>query len=74
MTSTCCPERSRNENPSVRSNFVGSDTDRSASLVMRDGRGRPRIVLTVPEDGEPSIRVLDEEGEPMLELPAPSED
>lgn len=49
--------------------FLGSDRGRNASLVLRDGRGRPRIVLTVPDDGPPTIQVLDESGAPVLTLP-----
>lgn len=49
--------------------FLGSGRDRGATLVMNDGTGRPRILITVPENGEPSIRILDEEGEPVLTLP-----
>jgi hypothetical protein len=51
--------------------FVGSDRDRNASLVLRDGAGRPRILLTAPAKGTPSIQVLDETGEPVLTLPSP---
>lgn len=49
--------------------FVGSDAQNQASLVLRDGQGRPRIVLSVPEAADPSIRVLDEHGAPVLILP-----
>jgi hypothetical protein len=49
--------------------FLGSDRDRSASLVMRDGTGRPRIVISVAQDGTPSIQVLDEIGNAVLTLP-----
>jgi hypothetical protein len=51
--------------------FVGSDRDRNASLVLRDGAGRPRILLTAPADGTPSIQILDETGEAVLTLPSP---
>lgn len=37
--------------------------------MLREGQGRPRIVLGAPEEGDPFIRVLDEDGEPVLELP-----
>lgn len=49
--------------------FVGSDTERNASLVMRDGTGRPRIIISVPEEGEPSIQILGEDGETVFALP-----
>lgn len=50
--------------------FLGSDSDRSASLVMRDGQGRPRILVSVPAEGEPSIQILDEDGKAVLRLPS----
>lgn len=49
--------------------FLGSDRDERASLVLRDGGGRDRILLAAPADEEPYIRFLDEEGEIVLELP-----
>lgn len=49
--------------------FVGSDRANEATLVLRDGAGRPRIRLGVPDEGDPYVRVLDEEGEPVVELP-----
>ena len=50
--------------------FLGSTRTRSASLVLRDGSGRPRIVIDVPDAGEPSIQVLDEGGDAVLRLPS----
>lgn len=49
--------------------FLGSTRSRDASLVLRDGEGRPRILLEVPETGEPSIRMLDADGNDVLRLP-----
>lgn len=49
--------------------FVGSDRGGDASLELRDGAGRPRIRLSVPEEGAPSIRILDEEGGTVTQLP-----
>ena len=49
--------------------FLGSDRERNATLVLRDGLSRPRIRITVPEEGAPSIQVLDETGETLLTLP-----
>jgi len=67
------PEETRGERLQelfgVQRVFLGSSRDRSASLVMRDGRGRPRIVISVPQDGPPSIQVLDETGDAVLTLP-----
>ena len=50
--------------------FLGSDQDRNASLVMRDGNGRARILIAVPADGEPSIRILDADGKEVIKLPS----
>lgn len=49
--------------------FVGSDRGGDASLELRDGAGRPRIRLSVPAEGDPSIRILDEEGGTVAQLP-----
>ena len=49
--------------------FLGSDRDGRASLVLRDGQGRPRIIIESPRQGEPSIRLLNEQGATVLRLP-----
>ena len=53
--------------------FFGASTEwtgeREALLVLNDSEGRPRILLAVPDSGEPSIQILDEEGEVVLRLP-----
>lgn len=49
--------------------FLGSDRDERASLVLRDGEGRDRILLAAPPEEDAYIRFLDEEGEVILELP-----
>ena len=49
--------------------YLGSTGDRNASLVLHDAAGRPRIVLAAPEDGDPYVHVLDEEGQPVAGLP-----
>ena len=51
--------------------FLGSTTAGEATLTMRDGEGRPRIVIEAPGDGDPAIRILDEEGATVLRLPEP---
>ena len=50
--------------------FVGSGADGAATLTLRDGEGRPRIVIEAPASGEAAIRILDEAGEPILRLPS----
>lgn len=49
--------------------FLGSTRGGEASLTLRDGEGRRRIVIEAPGDGEPSIRILDAEGAVVLRLP-----
>lgn len=49
--------------------FLGSNPGGEANLTLRDGEGRPRIVIEAPREGEPSIRILDEEGATILQLP-----
>lgn len=49
--------------------FLGSDRDNLASLVLRDGLERPRILLGAPAEGDPFIRVLDAEGQILAEFP-----
>lgn len=50
--------------------FVGRALDQSAALVLSDGTGRPRIMLGVPYEGEPYIRILDQDGNPVMTWPA----
>ncbi len=51
--------------------FLGSTPAGEATLTLRDGEGRPRIVIEAPGDGDPAIRILDEEGATVLRLPEP---
>lgn len=48
--------------------FVGSNRDDEAVLELRDGDGRPRIVIGAPEEGPPYFRVLDRDGAVVEEL------
>jgi hypothetical protein len=50
--------------------FVGSNWNDVAVLQLNDGRGRARILIGVPADGAPFIRMLDENGRVTMELPA----
>jgi hypothetical protein len=49
--------------------FFGSAATGEATLTLRDGQGRQRVIIEAPEDGEPSIRILDAEGRTVLRLP-----
>jgi hypothetical protein len=50
--------------------FVGKNTDKSATVSLADGQGRPRLVLRVNEDGASSIEFLDANGKMMQRFPA----
>ena len=49
--------------------FFGSVHTGEARLELRDGQGRVRIVIEAPQDGSPSIRILNEDGGVALRLP-----
>jgi hypothetical protein len=49
--------------------FAGSNREDDAMLRLNDGDGRPRIIIAVPKQGAPYIRVLDENGAVVLQLP-----
>ena len=42
--------------------FAGKNSDKSATVALADGQGRPRLVLRVAEDGASSIEFLDAAG------------
>ena len=50
--------------------FIGKNLDRSATFVLSDPQGRPRLVLAVDPAGEPTLQFLDEAGETIQSLPA----
>lgn len=49
--------------------FLGSTPGGEASLTLSDGEGRPRMVIEAPHEGNPAVRILDEEGATVLRLP-----
>jgi hypothetical protein len=51
--------------------FVGKSTDKSSTVSLADGQGRPRLVLRVDEDGASSIEFLDVNGKTTQRIPAP---
>ncbi len=40
--------------------FLGRASDKSSDLILRDGQGKKRLVLSVAEDGKSQIQFLDE--------------
>jgi hypothetical protein len=48
--------------PGPRRLFVGKNTDKSSTVSLADGQGRPRLVLRVNEDGAAGIEFLDANG------------
>lgn len=49
--------------PAPQRAFFGKNRDRSVGLTLADGKGKPRIVLRVGEDGSPRIQFLNARGE-----------
>lgn len=50
--------------------FVGKNSDKSVTVSLADGQGRPRLVMRVNEDGSSSIEFLNAEGKTMQRIPA----
>jgi hypothetical protein len=48
--------------PGPRRLFAGKNSDKSSTVALADGQGRPRLVLRVAEDGTSSIEFLDAAG------------
>jgi hypothetical protein len=51
---------------------LGRNPDQSASLVLKDTDGRPRMVLQVASDGTPTLQLLNADGKVVSQLPAAS--
>lgn len=49
--------------------FFGSGFEGNAGLELKDGKGRLRVVIEAPEEGDPVLRFLDEKGNTVLQLP-----
>jgi hypothetical protein len=49
----------------------GRANDASAVLKMRDRQGRDRLLIQVAADGSPIIKLLNEEGKVVSQLPSP---
>ena len=53
----------------VRRLFVGKESDKSASILLSDPKGQPRIRITVDAAGFPKLDFLDESGKLVYSLP-----
>ncbi|HTX41122.1 MAG TPA: hypothetical protein VMD25_04805 [Acidobacteriaceae bacterium] len=49
--------------------FVGRMPDRSADVLLLDGKGRPRLTMSVDDSGAAQIRFLDDNGKMVYSLP-----
>lgn len=49
--------------------FFGTARGKESKLELKDGEGRVRIVIQVPDSGAPSIEILNEEGRVVSRLP-----
>ncbi|GAA3508760.1 hypothetical protein GCM10023075_68820 [Streptosporangium album] len=54
--------RYRKKYPSPQRVFIGKNPDKSSAVTLADGRGTPRIVLRVGQDGNPQIQFLNAKG------------
>jgi hypothetical protein len=43
---------------------LGTTPGKSSALMLSDAQGRPRLMLIVTPDGKPSIRLIDDKGQP----------
>ena len=50
--------------------FAGKNPDKSATVSLADGQGKPRLVMRVNEDGSASIEFLDANGKTTQRIPA----
>ena len=49
--------------------FVGKAQDKSATIVLADAAGKPRLTLTVDATGNPRIEFLDDSGKVIARIP-----
>lgn len=69
------PEKDAASQAVQRDNFspervlIGKLRDKSATIVLSDSQGRPRIRLSVGETGNPKLEFLDESGKVTYKLP-----
>jgi hypothetical protein len=56
--------------PGPRRVFIGKMPDRSATVSLADGDGKPRLTMTVDAAGNPRIEFLDRQGTVVSRIPA----
>ena len=49
---------------------IGKLRDKSATIVLSDAQGKPRIRMSVEETGNPKLDFMDETGKVIYEVPA----
>jgi hypothetical protein len=49
--------------------LVGKAQDKSATIVLADAAGKPRLTLTVDATGNPRIEFLDDAGKVIARIP-----
>ncbi|GAA3466555.1 hypothetical protein [Nonomuraea roseola] len=52
----------RKKYPSPQRVFIGKNPDKSSVVTLADGKGTPRIVMRVDQDGNPQIQFLNAKG------------
>jgi len=53
----------------VHQRLVLENTAGRVDIMLADPQGKPRITLGVDADGVPALRILDEDGKPLFEVP-----
>jgi hypothetical protein len=48
--------------------WVGTTSDGNATISLKDANGKDRILMQVPEEGNPSVAFLDENGQIVKRL------
>lgn len=49
--------------------FVGKTRGKSSAVILADAQGRPRIMMVVTPEGQPSLQFLDGQGKVVQQLP-----
>ncbi|WP_426100523.1 hypothetical protein [Massilia sp. TSP1-1-2] len=52
--------------------FVGKTPGKSSAVILADAQGRPKIMMTVTPEGQPSLDFMDADGKVTMHLPQPA--